>query len=162
MLVPIAKAICIALFAISCFSIFVEVKTKFNKSLLWLAGSIIILSTFSAFDLWYKDKMFTNASLLNAQHVIFSFFPPFLFTYVLSLKKNWKQKWAGIAFLPAPAIAALFLLDIMVTPSQEYLQPTNIYTFVIMPYLVLYVLGTLYLLVRGFITSYGPERNLFL
>lgn len=129
------QGICIALLAIAGGFIFIELKSKFNKSFLYFGFSIILLALFSAIDLW-KEPTNTDVYWTSIQHILFCFFPPLAILYLsIFLKEEYKIK-IYILLSASTVLTILFTTNSMFKTVDGIIKPNLVYIILFLPYLI--------------------------
>lgn len=151
MITLLLKGINIVLFTIAGCFIFIELKAKLNRTFLYWAISIIILTLFSAIDLWIQPKN-SDTLWINIQHILICFYPPFVILYLAGFLNQNFNTHIKYLFSTAFLLSILFAGTFMLKEFSDGVRPTFLYFFFFVPYLI-----TSFYLVNRLIVKYYDE-----
>ncbi len=151
------EILCAFLIAMSLIFIFVQVRAKFDRSFLVFGLTNLLICLFCAIDIWVQP----NEQLIQwttIQHLLASFFPPFLVWHIMLMIKKEKlaiiRVFAGIGVL----FSVLFATGLMLRPTGKEVITTLLYNITFAPYLV-FVMSYLLVLIGFSIKSSQPDEQ---
>lgn len=154
------QAICISLFGYSLGFIFLELKTKFDRSFLYFGITLVLLCMFCAIDLW-KQPLAFNLKWTNIQHVLSCFITPFFLKYLIVLTKRQKPIFHKILFIISGLISILFMLNLMFVMKDNSATPNLLYLFLFMPYTLFSAFYINYHVITSFLKSTGFDKKIY-
>ncbi len=131
----ILQSCCISLLLISFGFILLELRTKFDRIFLYFGITLVLLSLFSAIDLW-KRPMISDTYWTAIQHALFCFISPFMIWYIMILRKEIRISIIKTLFFSSFILSILFLSNIMFKSTNGHIVPTIFYSIFFLPYLL--------------------------
>jgi len=145
-------SLCTLLVSISLIFIIIEVRANFDRSFLIFGIVNILICSFCIIDIVLQpSKQVLYWVLL--QHLIASFFPPFLLWHVRLIRNNISGSLIKFSFLTSIAFSVLFLSGIMFKSINEGVITTTIYNLTFVPYII----ATQIFLVKKLIWKFESE-----
>jgi len=139
MLYDISKFLCLLLMALGVFFFFLQRKTKIDRNLPVFAVRNLSISLFCAIYLWGLKDCF-SMTLVVAQHVLVSFFPPLFVCNIMYISNRPDCRVIKSLFAAAVVFSALFAAGVMLSSTGWRAVTASLpYTFLFEPYM----LGTL-------------------
>jgi signal transduction histidine kinase len=114
--------------------IVIEVRANFDRSFLVFGVVNLLICFFCIVDIVFQpSKQILHWTLL--QHLIASFFPPFLLWHVRLIKNNIRESLIRFSFLTSIIFSVLFLTGVMLEPSNDDVLTTMLYNITFVPYI---------------------------
>ncbi len=127
--------LCALLVSISIIFIVIEVKANFDKSFLIFGIVNLLICSFCIIDIVFQpSRQILHWTLL--QHLIASFFPPFLLWHVRLIKNNIRESLIRFSFLTSTMFSVLFLSGVMLKPTSDDVLTTMFYNITFVPYII--------------------------
>jgi signal transduction histidine kinase len=162
MILLACKLLCSFLFAIGLLFIFIELITKFDKSILF--GGIVIcgLCIFSIFDIWIlpntKSKPEVYLFFTRAQN-IFSFFLGLVMLYQISISAKTKLNLIALFFVAyAIVISALTGTDKLIFLENGEVKTTTLYLIISAPFVILVTGSMVYIIFKALRIAEQKEK----
>ena len=130
MIMLILKAICIGLFSIGAFFIFLELKARLDRSFLYFGATIVLLAVFASIDLWRPF----NLRWTILQHIDFVVMVPCMVWYLMIITR-WKNVLLvkGFVFI-AILFSILFICNFMFVEKNGIVTIKPLYAVTVIPY----------------------------
>jgi signal transduction histidine kinase len=127
--------LCALLVSISVIFIVIEVRANFDRSFLIFGIVNLLICSFCIVDIVIQpSKQILYWTLL--QHLIASFFPPFLLWHVSLIQNNINRSLIKFSFLASLVFSVLFLSGAMLKSVSEEVLTTACYNFTFVPYII--------------------------
>lgn len=127
--------LCALLISMSLIFIVIEVRANFDRSFLIFGIVNLLICSFCIVDIVLQpSKQVLHWVLL--QHLIASFFPPFLLWHVRLIKNNISGSLIKFSFLVSIVFSVLFLSGVMLEPTSDDVLTTMFYDITFVPYII--------------------------
>lgn len=127
--------LCALLVSMSLIFIVIEVRANFDRSFLIFGIVNLLICSFCIIDILFQpSKQILHWTLL--QHLIASFFPPFLLWHVRLIKNNIDRSLIKFSFLSSMVFSVLFLSGVMLKAVSEGVHTTMFYNLTFVPYII--------------------------
>lgn len=127
--------LCALLVSMSLIFIVIEVRANFDRSFLIFGIVNLLICSFCIIDIEFQpSEQLLHWTLL--QHLIASFFPPFLLWHVRLIKNNISGSLIKVSFLTSIVFSVLFLSGVMLKPIGEGVLTTMFYNLTFVPYII--------------------------
>lgn len=142
--------LCALLISMSLVFIVIEVRAHFDRSFLIFGVVNLLICSFCLIDIEFQPyRQILHWTLL--QHLIASFFPPFLLWHVRLIKNNINETIIRFSFLTSIVFSVLFLSGVMLKPISEGVLTTMFYNLTFVPYII----GTQIYLINKLSSKFG-------
>ncbi len=132
------QSFCISTATVAVFLIAIQLRTSFDKSLIYFGTVLLLLCAFAAADIW-GGATNTKPSLIVLQHVIISFVPPCALHYLQLVARQQKTRQVHILLSSALAVSVLLLSAPLLETRNDTVTPTFWYYLSFFPFLVVSV-----------------------
>lgn len=127
--------LCTLLISMSIIFIVIEVQANFDKSFLIFGVVNLLICSFCLIDIVFQPfSQIYHWTLL--QHLLASFFPPFLLWHVKLIKDNVHGSLIKLSFLVSIVFTILFLSGKMLQSSNTTVIATMLYNLTFVPYIL--------------------------
>lgn len=146
MITLLLQGVCIALLTIAAGFIFIEIKAKLDKTFLYWAFSLIVLTFFCAIDLWIQPAA-SNLFWTNIQHILICLYPTLVLLYVGKLLKKSLKGYIWQISIAGLILSSMFICNIMLIKDGKTLKPSYFYLALFLPFLLtaFYIINTVIL-----------------
>ncbi len=159
MITFILQIICSFLFAMSIIFVFVELRARFDKSFLVFGICNLLLCTFCAIDILVQYDT-AHLTWTKLQHVIASFFVPFLAWHLFTIMHIENTKLLKTLFFIATLFSLTFFSNILLTGDTGGMETTLLYNITFVPYILAGIIGLLGLIIVNLRNADAGTRKL--
>lgn len=155
----ILEIFCAFLISMSFIFISIQLRAKFDRSFLIFGIANLLICSFCAIDIWVQPHAGT-LHWTRFQHVLASFFPPFLVWHIMMITRKEKLESIKVLFLISLIFAVLFFDDIMLKPSDAEVISTTFYNVTFAPYIIGAMVALIIMIATNLKYAYGFEKRL--
>ena len=153
---------CASLLGIGLVFIWIEIRTRFDRSFLIFGIALIILGSLCAIDLWIVPEaslpILYRATIVF--HILAMFYAPFTVWYTMLLSGNVNRKALVFFAVMTIVYSALFTTPVFFTVSSTDVVATPLYTFLLLPYFAVLIVLLTVINVRGIVRTQGVKRRI--
>lgn len=136
------EILCSFLIAMSLVFIVIQIRARFDKSFLIFGIANLLLCSFSAIDIWLQHESMV-VHWTRIQHIVASFFPPFILWYILLSVHRENLNLIRWKFIAATLVSLTFFSNLMLVQVGNEVTGTTLYNFIFAPYIVLSIIEIL-------------------
>jgi signal transduction histidine kinase len=155
------EIVCTFLMAMSLIFIVIELRARFDRSLLVFGITNLLLAFFCAIDIWIQPGAQTLA-WTRIQHVIAAFFPAFILWYLMILLHRERPALINGMFFIGICFSVLFHTNAMLKPSEKEIISAPLYNFTFAPYMVATIIFIMAFLIRNLLEKPEKEKKVLL
>lgn len=153
---------CASLLGIGLVFIWIEIRTRFDRSFLIFGIALIMLSSLCAVDLWIVPEASLPVLYIATIgfHILAMVYIPFTVWYTMLLSGNLNRK--VLVFFGAMTVvySALFPTPVFFTVSSTDVVATPLYTFLLLPYFAILIVFLTVINARGIVRTQGVKRRI--
>ncbi len=157
------QLLCSFLFATGFLFIFLELRTRFDRSFLFFGVSLILLCTMTSMDLWFiphAPNIEANLFWQRAYHSVACIFIPFSLWYLCILTGSPFLKIIPILILVSFILATSVMTPFMIVPLGNKIHLTLGYYLTFLPYAIFYIYTAHHVVLKRINKCAAPEKRI--